>query len=87
MPNVLHIQKFAVPTSSADSSTAVSHPVSFRLPVRGVDPHFGLTRSYYYQLEAEGRLELIRLRSKGKSRGVTLVPYDEVKALIDGQRR
>ena len=66
----------------AGSSTL--DPVTFRLPPKGVDAHFGLTRGYYYQLEAEGKIELIRLRSKNKTRGVTLVPYAEVKQLIAG---
>ncbi len=57
-------------------------PVTFRLPSKGVDAHFGLTRGFYYQLENEGRIALIRLRSKGKQRGVTLVPYAMVKKII-----
>ena len=61
-------------------------PVTFRLPPKGVDPHFGFTRSWYYQAEAEGRLTLIRVRSRGKARGVTLVPYAEVKALIEQEK-
>jgi hypothetical protein len=61
-------------------------PVTFRLPPKGVDPHFGFTRSWYYQAEVEGRLELIRMRSRGKNRGVTLVPYAAVKALIEQEK-
>ena len=57
-------------------------PETFRLPARGHDPHFGLTRSWYYAAEADGRIQLIRLRSKGKNRGVTLVRYSQVQALI-----
>ena len=57
-------------------------PVTFRLPSKGVDAHFGLTRGFYYQLENEGRIALIRLRSKGKNRGVTLVPFAAMKQLV-----
>ena len=51
----------------------VGFPEFFRLPTRGVDPHFGLRRSFYYQLEKEGRIRFRRLRLKGNVRGVTLV--------------
>lgn len=52
---------------------ASKHPITYRLPSKGTDPYFGLTRSFYYAAETQGRLTLIRLRSKGKSRGVTNV--------------
>lgn len=48
----------------------------------GVDPHFGFTRSFYYNLEKEGRIRLVRIRSRGKLRGVTVVPYDAVVKLM-----
>ncbi len=60
-----------------------SHPVTFRLPSKGTDPYFGLTRSFYYAAESQGLLSLIRLRSKGKRRGVTLVRAADVLALIE----
>jgi hypothetical protein len=57
-------------------------PETYRLPKQGGDPYFGLSRSTYYALESQGRLQLIRLRSKGKKRGVTLVPSAQVKRII-----
>jgi hypothetical protein len=58
-------------------------PVTFRLPRAGErDPHFGLSRSWYYAEEADGRLSLIRLRNKGRKRGVTLVRSSDVLTLI-----
>jgi len=60
--------------------------VTFRLPPKGVDPHFGFTRTWYYQAEAEGKLILIRVRSRGKARGVTLVEYAAVKELIEQEK-
>jgi hypothetical protein len=68
--------------ASQIAGNSTFEPVTFRLPSKGVDMHFGLTRGFYYQLETEGKIELIRLRSKGKTRGVTLVPYAVVKKII-----
>jgi len=70
-------ERFSPPNSA-------SEPVTFRLPACGGDPYFGLTKSYYYGLEAKGLIELLRLRGKGKKRGVTLVPFHDVKALVLG---
>ena len=57
-------------------------PETFRLPKVGGDPHFGLGRSFYYRGEQLGYWRLIRLRERGKQRGVTLVPYDAVAKFI-----
>ena len=64
---------------------ASAKPEWFRLPSRGPDPFFGLTRSYYYTLESEGKIQLTRVRSRGALRGITLVPYDKVAAFIRSQ--
>jgi hypothetical protein len=71
-------------TGATTPSISSFEPVTFRLPACGGDPHFGLTKSFYYGLEAKGLIELLRLRGKGKKRGVTLVPFQAVKALIVG---
>jgi hypothetical protein len=60
-------------------------PEFFRLPSKGGDPHFGLTRSFYYEGEKRGYWRLVRLRERGKLRGVTLVPIDAVAAFIRQQ--
>lgn len=57
-------------------------PEFFRVPSKGPDPWFGLTRSWYYSAEKQGLLRLVRLRQRGKLRGVTLVPFDEVALVI-----
>ena len=58
-------------------------PEFFRLPKIGeLDQYFGFTRGFYYEGEREGRWSLVRLRPKGKARGVTLVPYEQVAARI-----
>jgi hypothetical protein len=59
-------------------------PEFFRLPVRGVDPHFGLSRAFYYQLDATGQVLLVRLRKRGSLKGVTLVNYDAMSAFLAG---
>jgi hypothetical protein len=67
---------------SEAASSASQRPEFFRLPKSGGDPYFGLGRSYYYEGEKHGYWRLIRLRQRGKLRGVTLVPYDAVAAFI-----
>ena len=57
-------------------------PESFPLPQRGPDPHFGLGRTNFYDLEKRGLLRLIRVRKPGNVRGKVLVPYAETAALI-----
>lgn len=60
-------------------------PEFFRLPSRGPDPHFGLTRPFYYAAEKRGDIQLVRIRERGKVRGITLVPYDAISAFIRAQ--
>lgn len=68
---------------SGQSQTAPAYPFTFRLPSLGErDPLFGLPRAKYYALEAEGRIRLLRLRDKGKSRGTTLVPVSEMLRIL-----
>jgi len=62
-----------------------SRPEFFRLPKCGGDPHFGFGRSYYYEGEKLGYWKLVRIRQRGKLRGVTLVPYDAVASFIREQ--
>jgi hypothetical protein len=57
-------------------------PEFFQIPPRGGDPHFGVSRSSYYDLEKRGLLRLVRLRKPGNVRGRVLVPYAETAALI-----
>jgi hypothetical protein len=65
--------------------SALQRPEFFRLPKAGGDPYFGLGRSYYYAGEQLGYWRLIRIRQRGKVRGVTLVPYDSIAAFIRRQ--
>jgi hypothetical protein len=62
-----------------------NRPEFFRLPKSGGDPYFGLGRSYYYEGEKQGYWRLVRIRQRGKLRGITLVPYDAVAVFIHRQ--
>lgn len=70
------------PLSIAKHPPTSDRPETFRLPIKGGDPYFGLTRGWYYAAEKDGLIRLVRLRKRGNRRGVTLVPYDDVAALI-----
>lgn len=73
--------------SSEAALSASQRPETFRLPKpnSGGDPYFHFTRSYYYEGEQRGYWRLIRIRERGKQRGVTLVPYDAVAAFVHSQ--
>jgi hypothetical protein len=69
-----------VGTNAYSSGNNNIKPETFRLPKSGErDPYFGLSRTAYYELEAEGAIRFIRLRKRGNSRGITLIPFDEVQ--------
>ena len=70
------------PRSEGADRPSQSRPEFFRLPKSGGDPYFGLGRSYYYEGEQRGYWKLVRIRERGKLRGVTLVPYDAVSAFV-----
>ena len=68
----------------SEAALSASRPETFRLPKpnSGGDPYFHFTRSFYYRGEELGYWRLIRIRERGKQRGVTLVPYDQVAAFV-----
>lgn len=60
-------------------------PEMFRLPKPGQrDPHFGLPRTTYYDLEKTGAIRFVRLRKRGLTRGTTLIPFDQMLAYLRG---
>ena len=71
----------------SEAAPGASRPETFRLPKPGSggDPFFHLTRAFYYRGEELGYWRLIRIRERGKQRGVTLVPYDQVAAFVHKQ--
>jgi hypothetical protein len=84
--NPLEHRETIVPPNAA-AVGASQRPEFFRLPKSGGDPYFGFGRSYYYEGEKQGYWSLIRIRQRGKLRGITLVPYDAIAAFIDNQRK
>jgi hypothetical protein len=70
---------------SEAASSASQRPEFFRLPKSGGDPYFGFGRSYYYEGEQRGYWRLVRIRDRGKLRGITLVPYDAVSSFVRSQ--
>jgi hypothetical protein len=72
-------------TPSEAALNASQRPEFFRLPKKGVDPYFGFGRSYYYEGEQRGYWKLVRIRDRGKLRGVTLIPYDAVARFVRSQ--
>jgi hypothetical protein len=65
------------------SQREASRPEFYRLPRgAGGDPFFNLTRSFYYEGEKRGYWRLVRIRERGKLRGVTLVPFDAVASFV-----
>jgi hypothetical protein len=84
MDNMIHQ---ATGTAFTGSPKLKELPTTFRLPKVGQrDEHFGLSRSWFYAAELDGRLALIRLRERGKTRGTTLVSTAQVLALLEGAK-
>jgi hypothetical protein len=55
----------------------------FRLPAPGKrDPHFGLSRGWYYKAAALGEIKMVAVRQRNALRGVRLVVYDSVVEYI-----
>jgi hypothetical protein len=70
--------------ATALAQPAILPPLTFRLPRPGApDPHYGFSRTFYYELEKRGLIKLIRIKDKGKRTGVTLVPHKAVRDLIE----
>jgi hypothetical protein len=71
----------------SEAALSASRPETFRLPKpnSGGDSYFHFTRSFYYRGEELGYWRLIRIRERGKQRGITLVPFDQVAAFVRKQ--
>jgi len=74
-----------ITVAPSEAALSASRPETFRLPKVGGDPFFGFGRSFYYEGEKRGYWRLIRIRQRGKQRGVTLVPYNAVSAFVRKQ--
>ena len=65
------------------ASAAAPHVEFFRLPAPGKrDPHFGLSRGWYYKAADLGEIKMVAVRQRGALRGVRLVVYDSVADYI-----
>ena len=62
---------------------AVTSGEWMRLPTKGRDPVFGLTRPWYYQRIKEGSIRSACLRQKGALTGVRLVNVASVRTYIE----
>ena len=75
-----------MPITTPTPEQIAFRPITFRLPKPGEsDPHFGFSRSWFYQAEKRGWLTLIHIRDGGKQKGVTLIPFAAVLAFVQGQ--
>jgi hypothetical protein len=83
----MHGERLGSPMQNVDKLVGeASRPEFYRLPRGGGgDPYFGFTRTFYYEGEKRGYWRLVRLRQRGKLRGVTLIPYDAVSAFMRKQ--
>ena len=78
------VTSFIVPSEAALSVS--QRPEFFRLPKgRERDPFFSLSRSFFYRGEQLGYWRLVRIRERGKVRGITLVPFDAVEQFVRRQ--
>jgi hypothetical protein len=72
------------PAFAIAENSRASRPEFYRLPKgSGGDPFFGFTRTFYYEGEKRGYWKLVRVRERGKLRGVTLVPFDAVRSFVN----
>lgn len=65
------------------AAAAVKSGEWMRLPTKGRDPLFGLTRSHYYNLIASGAIKSSCIRRPGTLTGVRLVNVQSVRDYIE----
>jgi len=72
------------PIEVTPAAGPTAHRVEFfRLPAPGKrDPHFGLSRGWYYKAAALGEIKMVAVRQRNALRGVRLVVYDSVVEYI-----
>ncbi len=62
---------------------AVASKEWMRLPSKGRDPIFGLTRAFYYSLIERGEIRSACLRRRGALTGVRLINIESVRNYIE----
>ena len=80
-------EKPALNAPKTIEASTVVRPEFYSLPRAGGDPFFSLSRSWYYAAEKAGLLKLVRIRQRGRLRGVTRVAYDDVAKLFQDARK
>lgn len=68
--------------ASNEASSQPMRPEFVPLPTRGGDSVCGLSRSWWYGAERQGRIRLARPRLRGKMRGRVLLPVTDAIALV-----
>jgi hypothetical protein len=58
-------------------------PVWIRAPKSGAETYTGLTRSFLYQLAAQGLIRTVSIREPGKERGCRLFYLQSILAFIE----
>ena len=70
--------------SAALNESSKAHlPLCAPLKPRGGDPYFGLSRSYWYNLERKGYIVLMRLRMHGSRKGRVLLSMEDAEKAIE----
>lgn len=73
----------SIPLTPVTAEAASHHVEFYRLPAPGKrDPHFGLSRGWYYKAAGLGEIKMVAVRQRGALRGVRLVVYDSVADYI-----
>ena len=67
---------------SSTSAITVVRPAYISLPSRGGDVVCNLSRSWWYAVESDGLIQLVRIRQRGAKRGRVLLPVDQAIALV-----
>lgn len=70
------------PGAASNESSSAHLPLCAPLKPRGGDPYFGLSRSYWYNLERKGYIVLKRLRMRGNRKGRVLLPMEDAMKAI-----
>ena len=62
-------------------------PVWIRAPKSGAETYTGLTRSFLYQLAAQGLIRTVSIREPGKERGCRLFHLQSILSFIERHER